>query len=210
VEEVRRKLRVVMLVDDHVETLRAWKRDIALKFSQEIRVLDAADTHAALTIVSAAIPDLAVVDQHLQNGLGTDLLLELRSRAPTMLTILTSADPTLDDARRAGPNTLAVLPKPRSWAPLFRAIEAGDDVTLLPEQPATLSLEAFGAAHISRVLRSQRNNITATAQVLGMDRSGLRRKLDKLGISIDRTKDDQTQGDSGSSLSPSTAASSES
>jgi ActR/RegA family two-component response regulator len=195
VEFVRRKIRVVLLVDDSPNDLKAWKRDISLRISSTIRVLSALDRPTALSMAEAEKPDLAVIDQHLHDGLGTDLLPALRGCAPEMLMILTSSDPTYEDARCAGSNALLVLPKPRSWAPYFSAIESGGDLRLIPLQPETLPLAAIEASHISRVLRSHGNNISVTAQVLGMDRSGLQRKLEKLGIRIDRSRPSQLDDD---------------
>jgi len=192
----RRKLRVVLLVDDDEVCIRAWRRDISRYFSLRIRVLDALDGSTALLRAKTETPDLAIVDQHLRDGLGTDLLPRLRACAPSMWTVLTSADPTHDDARRAGPATIAVLPKPKSWSPLFHAIEAGDDLRLLPQQPAISSVEAIVNTHILRVLRSHGDNIALTAEVLSVDRRGLQRKLKKLGIVVDRTKTNVDDDDS--------------
>jgi ActR/RegA family two-component response regulator len=190
-----RRLGTVMLVDNDQRTLNAWERDIRLGFASRIRVLRAPCRLAAISFAHDEHVDLAIVDQHLDDTLGTDLLPELRALAPNMLTILTSADLSYDDARRAGEKTLAALPKPRSWRRIIEAIQSGEDVSLLPLQSAVLSLDSMERAHIARALRDQKNNVVHTAEVLGMDRSGLQRKLKKLGITIARTRSIEAPSD---------------
>jgi DNA-binding NarL/FixJ family response regulator len=98
VEPLAAALRV-FLVDDH-EMVRRGVADL-LEAEQDLAVVGEASSAAqALTQISAARPDVAVLDMRLPDGNGVELCRELRSRLPDlnclMLTSFTDEEAMLD------------------------------------------------------------------------------------------------------------------
>lgn len=79
----------VLLVDDHAHVRMGTARLIAAEPDLEI-CGEAAGAEAALRIVEAARPDLAIIDLTLEQGSGLDLVREIKRSFPSVLMIVCS------------------------------------------------------------------------------------------------------------------------
>lgn len=121
-------------------------------------------------------PDCAIVDLALGDGSGIDVVRAIARASPACRTLLLTGHGTVSaavEAMRAG--AVDVIEKPRSTRELVDAIrrapQAPVPVTPLP------TLEQVERAHIERVLAETGGNVTHAAEVLGLDRRTLQRKL---------------------------------
>lgn len=81
--------RRVLLVDDH-PMVRERLRDV-IEGEPDLRVCgEAADRFEAIALVERCLPDLVLVDLTLRNSHGLDLIKDLRTRFPTLPTLVVS------------------------------------------------------------------------------------------------------------------------
>lgn len=122
-------------------------------------------------------PDLAVIDLHLEDGSGIDVVKAVKAKAPSCRIVVVSgyADvPITVEAMRAG--AMDVRTKPASTAEVIDALAA------LGEPPTT-RLGDLERQHTLRVLDACGGNVSAAARELGLHRRTLQRKLARFRLS---------------------------
>jgi two-component system response regulator RegA len=172
--------RSVLVVDDD-EILR---ERLARSFTRRgFPARHAASVQAALAMVHEDPPDLAVVDLRMPGGSGLELLRELNEANPDVLAIILSgygSIATAIDAVRLG--AVDFVQKPADVDMLLQAFERAltGDPLQAPDpdyEPPTLARAEW--EHIQRVLNDCGGNVTRAAEMLGLHRRTLQRKLQK-------------------------------
>ncbi len=94
-----RRLRI-FLVDDH-PLVREWLGSL-LRLQPDLEVVgEAGDPAPALAAMTAAPPDVAIVDLSLKRGSGLDLIKDLRRQAPTVRVLVLSMHEEIGEVERA-------------------------------------------------------------------------------------------------------------
>lgn len=124
----------VLLLEDHPEVRHALAD---LLSGRGLEVLEAGTLEEARALVREALPELVVTDQHLPDGLGSELVLELRGHAPKLAALIITAR---SDLPVQAPEGVRVLSKPMDLDVFAKEImrllaEAG----LAPRAPPALS-----------------------------------------------------------------------
>ncbi len=170
-------IRHLLLVDDD-DTLR--ERLARALRERGYQVATAGDGAAALKAAKAELPDAVVLDLKMPGSSGLETLRALHALAPqARLVMLTGygSIATALEAMRLGAHDY--LTKPADADQIVAAL------TRDPEQPHAEpeveppSLERLEWEHIQRVLADCGDNISKAAQVLGIHRRSLQRKLQK-------------------------------
>ncbi len=141
-------------------------------------VSTAEGVNEALKIVSSQSHDYAVLDLRLKDGSGLDVVAALHDSNPdTRIVILTGFGniATAVSAVKAG--AIDYLPKPVDADVIERALLAGPDSPLPPDQP--MSANRVRWEHILRVFEQCDRNVSETARRLNMHRRTLQRILNK-------------------------------
>jgi len=169
----------MLIVDDDPvfrETLaRALQR-------RGFEVRSAADCESALALAREDSPEMAVVDLHMPERSGLELLRALKAIDPsTRVVVLTGygSIATAIDAMRLG--ATYYLPKPADADDVLHAFARGE-APPLETPPAALPVPSLARAeweHIHRVLADCGGNISEAARRLGIHRRSLQRKLQK-------------------------------
>ena len=170
------RFETVLVVDDDERLLAAFASYLGRK--RESRVLTATSSDAACELARKHRPELAVIDLHLGNESGIDLIRTLKRQQPKMLTVLLTGYGSLEAAvcaMRAGADD--VLSKPVTWAEIVHRLARrdGSEPTEAPSVTPTLARAQW--EHVQRVLGDCQGNISAAARKLGMYRSTLQRWL---------------------------------
>ena len=138
-------------------------------------------TQATESICQEAF-NFAVVDLHLDDGSGLDVVKQIkRKSAQTKAIVLTGYGhtPSVVAAVKLGADDCLV--KPASADEITDALMApNDELPRAPKRP--IGPETARNAHIKRFLRKTEGNITQTARLLGMHRRSLQRTLSRLEI----------------------------
>jgi two-component system response regulator RegA len=177
----KRVVRTVLLVDDFGPQRRAWARELAT-----IGVFEAATRKQARLLAQMETMDLVIVDLFLGGENGIDVVRDMKALDPAPYVVVVSGEMTVAYAMaavRAGADD--VLVKPVKVAELITRVEQGDYVPPDLENIQPPTLDDVEWEHISRVLLDTNENITQTAQRLGIYRQTLQRKLKKRGWIIE-------------------------
>jgi ActR/RegA family two-component response regulator len=180
---MKTRLQTVLLVDDDEPTLNAWERCFRRHSSRTL--LRACSGATAAEHARRQPIDLAIVDQRLDGERGAAVIRELKNIQPGLRAILTSIDLSVGDMREAKQLDVEMFPKLPDWEPAITAIETTGSLADLPTpRPASeaLTLEFAETRQIMRVMELERENISHAAEVLAMTRTGLQKKLTKLGL----------------------------
>ncbi|MCR9112976.1 MAG: response regulator [Rhodobacteraceae bacterium] len=121
-------------------------------------------------------PDYAVIDLHLDDGSGLEVIEELKRRQKDARAIILTGygnTPTAVAAVKLG--AVDYLTKPVDADEIVDALMATDTLPPAPENP--ISPEEAKRVHIERFLARTDGNITRTAQLLNMHRRTLQRIL---------------------------------
>jgi two-component system response regulator RegA len=164
----------VLVVDDDVITLRALERDLR---GRGFLVQAAPTRQAALDQNRRTKPQLAVVDLHLGEESGIELVEQLKEQTPEMMVIMLSGNADV-------PNTVAAfhcgavdfLQKPITGQDVVSALER---VRGRSRRQRLGSLARVEADHIASVLQQCDGNISEAARRLKVHRRSLQRKLQK-------------------------------
>lgn len=166
----------VLVVDDDDKLRGQLGRAFA---SRGFSVRTAATVEEAIELAAEESPELAVVDLRIgrDNGLVAvrDLL---RIDAATRIVVLTAYGSIATAVKALQLGAIDYLTKPADLDDLVAAFE--QDRTPLPssgEAHATPSLAQVEWEHIQRVLADCDGNVTRAAEVLGIHRRSLQRKL---------------------------------
>jgi two-component system response regulator RegA len=173
--ESERVVRSVLVVDDDARVLAAFTR---MLLRRGCRVSSASEAGAARRLANAQQPDLAIVDLRLGATSGIDLIRDLKSDHPTILTALISgylSVPITVSAVHAGADL--VLFKPVTCEEILAHVEQGTSPR--PDLRETPSLARVEWEHIARVVADCQGNISMAARQLGILRQSLQRRLRK-------------------------------
>lgn len=159
----------VLLVEDYKPLLAAWVR----AFRGSALVHATADLTAARVAITQSVPDLAIIDLHLPDGLGIELVRELRSRSSNVVIVLVTGNDTLNvrASYKAGANQ--VLMKPFSLPAVI------DRVQGRIERAEQRTAERAAYEHRLDVLASCNGSIRRAAKILGVHRSTLQKQLER-------------------------------
>lgn len=174
-----KRVRRVLLVDDHQAALNTWRR----AFAREGMLVDAALTGAhAVALARSQPPDVAVVDLLLHQESGLQVLKDVKSIDSNVYVIIVSAYMNVGWAMHAiqlGADFCFL--KPITCKQVVALVERGE----CPEphwDDAGFGLEQFEWEFISRVLVDSGNNISRAARIMNLHVTTLRRKLEKRGV----------------------------
>ena len=169
--------RTLLIVDDDA----LFRMRLVRAFEERgYEVWNAAEIPAALELARAESPEFAIVDLRLEEASGLELIRGLLALDPTTrIVILTGygSIATALAAVRAG--AVHYLTKPALIEEMITALEGRAVSESLPAAAEVPSLERVEWEHIHRVLHDCGGNITRAAQMLGLHRRSLQRKLGK-------------------------------
>ncbi|HET9958984.1 MAG TPA: response regulator [Polyangiaceae bacterium] len=161
----------VLLVDDDLE----FRSTLARAFRRRgWEVFEADSPAGALELARNESPEHAVVDLRMPEGDGIALVRALRALDPALRIVLLTgfgSIATAVECMRAG--AINYLTKPADVADILLAFEGQQ------QNPEIVvpSLDRVEWEHIQRVLHSCGGNVTQAAQLLGLHRRSLQRKL---------------------------------
>lgn len=167
--------RSVMIVDDdqafRLRLVRALR-------DRGLDAFGAASAEEAVLVAERESPECAVVDLRMPQASGLQLIRTLRAMDPTtrmvMLTGYGSIATALD-AMRAG--AVHYLTKPADADDILAALDHDGAPAASPPAVRLPTLERVEWEHIDRVLLACDGNVTKAAEVLGIHRRSLQRKL---------------------------------
>jgi two-component system response regulator RegA len=165
----------VLLVDDD-DHFRATLARAFRRRGWEVR--EASNASEALALARSESPEHAVVDLVMPGGDGVSLVRDLVELDPsTCIVLLTGfgSIATAIEAIRSG--AVHYLSKPVDVTDLLAAFARAKDGENPPAPLVVPSLERVEWEHIQRVMLSCSGNVTRAAQLLGIHRRSLQRKL---------------------------------
>lgn len=167
----------ILLIEDD----EAFRSTLAFALKRRgLRVLEAAHARAALALTEESL-DGIVLDMRLGDESGADSIEAFRERWPTARLVVLTGYGSIPEALhtiRLGADDY--LLKSAGADQILGALRGIPDRSTHPA-PATLpSLARLEWEHIQRVLHEAGGNVSRTAEILGIDRRTLQRKLAKL------------------------------
>lgn len=166
---------VVLVVDDDA---RFRTRLVEALERRGFAVLAAAGADAALTQARQESPDYALVDLRLGNDSGLSVVRALHALDTTLrIVVLTGfgSIATALDAVRSG--AVHYLTKPAELDEIIAAFDSDGAPSSPPPAPTVPSLDRVEWEHIERVLAECGGNVTRAAELLGIHRRSLQRKM---------------------------------
>lgn len=178
----------VLIVDDNRDLARILTRAFRRR---NIEAVSVGDPQAALVEAEKSPPDYAIVDLRLGATSGMDLIRPLIAINPAarvlMMTGHASTATAVDAIKLGACNYIA---KPAYIEEIVMALGidpvAGPDVPEAPKPTGKRGFEALEWKRIQEVLREHEGNVSAAAQVLGMYRRTLQRKLEARSKAVGR------------------------
>ena len=167
----------MLLVDGDVALCDVLANELA---AQGLQVRVAHTAKQALGLVQSDTPQYAVLALRLPDGSGLKLVTALIALDPNMRIVVLTGYPSIRTAVEAIKlGAKDYLTKPASADELISALgrDLGDDSVPIGKKP--MSVHQAEREHISRVLRENNGNVSASARALSMDRRTLQRKLRK-------------------------------
>jgi len=169
---------VLIVEDDEV-----FRRQLAKSLgSQGFEVAEAPDLSTALAIISRDAFDCAVVDLRLPGGSGLEVVRELGEETPDTRTVVLTGFGSIASALEAlRLGAVDYLTKPATVTQICAALLPDEGREAAPSlSPGDVpSLARVEWEHINRVLTQVGGNVSKAAQVLGIHRRSLQRKLSK-------------------------------
>ena len=168
----------LVIVDDDIALLNA----LARRFNQRGFTVSAISDAATAEQLIAQQADAYLLDLRFASQSGLSFIAPLRQALPACRIVLLTGYASIANAVQAvklGADDY--LTKPVDLQQLEQTLRPGSSVgtaTQTPEQPL-LSTDQLEWEHINRVLTEQSGNISRTAELLGMHRRTLQRKLAK-------------------------------
>lgn len=168
----------LVIVDDDIALLNALKR----RFNQRGFTVSAISDATTAEQLIAQQADAYLLDLRFASQSGLSFIAPLRQALPACRIVLLTGYASIANAVQAvklGADDY--LTKPVDLQQLEQALRPGSSVstaTQTPDQPL-LSPDQLEWEHINRVLTEQSGNISRTAELLGMHRRTLQRKLAK-------------------------------
>jgi two-component system response regulator RegA len=150
-------------------------------------LVGAATSYAlAMEMAFATPPDRAIVDMRLDDEVtGFEVVRDLRTRYPSVKALMVTNYPSLEALRAAtSVGAVDLLHKTEDVNEILHAFARPDrswtDASKIPLRPPTLAELEW--EHINKVLALASGNATFAAEMLGIDRSTLYRKLDRMPV----------------------------
>lgn len=175
-------MKTLLIIDDDL-VLRSTLKRVLSRY--QLKVLEAADSAAALAIAEQQTIDLALIDLKLEDESGLVLSTDLLTKYPDIKIVMMTGYASIATAINAIKlGVLNYLVKPVSAQEILTAFD--DNSITQPEQSIdshAMSPKRLEWEHIQRVLMQYDGNITKTAQALNMHRRTLQRKLKKKPVS---------------------------
>ena len=169
--------RSVLIVDDE-ETFRTRLERAFRDRGYETRA--SASVDESMRMAQADSPEFAVVDLRVGRDSGLTLVRQLHAHDPTtrivMLTGYGSIATALDAVRSGA---VHYLTKPAAMEEIIAAFDHDGRPATEPPPHAVPSLDRVEHEHIERVLADCGGNVTHAAELLGIHRRSLQRKLAK-------------------------------
>jgi two-component system response regulator RegA len=176
--EDRRRVRKVLLVDDHEMYLKYWTREFT---RASVAVVTATSLETAVEAVEQEEPDLAIVDLFLTPPqTGIEVIKAIKTADSQIFCALVSAHMSVSHAVlgvRAGADD--VFFKPFGAKQVIARVETGTAMPGSVPDPSVPTLDQIEWEHISRVLQDHGGNISQAAAALGVFRQSLQRKIAK-------------------------------
>ncbi len=165
----------ILIIDDEVQIRSLLARMLEL---EGYEVCQAGDCKAAIKQLEIQSPDVALCDVFLPDGNGVDLVLNIKKIAPNVEVILLTAHGNIPDGVQAIKNGA------------FDYITKGDDNNkIIPlisraveKAKMNVRLEKLEKNAIERALKVSTGNMSKAAELLGITRFALYRKLEKWGL----------------------------
>ena len=167
----------LLLVDDDSSFRERLARAME---SRGLNVRTASETENALEIAADFQPDAAVVDLRMPGSTGMECLRRLKGLLPDMRVLMLTGYGSIASAMEAI--------RTGAWDYLTKPADAEQILAALVRDPSqreesasveAATLDRVEWEHIQRVLNDCGGNISKTAEVLGMHRRSLQRKLNK-------------------------------
>jgi len=184
--------KTVLIVDDDASFVRVLGRALA---QYDYAVWPTETMADATAAIDAVKPDYAVIDLHLDDGSGLDLLEHMRASSPATRSVVLSGyidTSTAVAAMRLG--AIDCLIKPVDIADLVGTLQTGGSARhVLPEriiEPAEVRLQ-----HVLARWEKNDRNTMQTAKALGMHRRTLQRILGRAGIGREDRNDTKAPSD---------------
>ncbi len=118
--------KTALIIDDDAANRAIW--ELVLN-DKGYRVLEAADAASGMSFISDAV-NLYLVDYHLPDAHGTEIVMHVRAQYPASIVVMVSMDDDADVIRegiRAGGNVFMVKPtSPSVMGQVLNEIESGD------------------------------------------------------------------------------------
>jgi two-component system response regulator RegA len=163
----------VLLVDDDAR----FRATLGRAFERRAwDVREAATSAAALELARLEAPEHAVIDLVMEQGDGVSLVRELVALDPAMSIVLLTgfgSIATAIEAIRSG--AVHYLSKPADIEDIIAGFDRNRHAAVPPA--VVPSLDRVEWEHIQRVLQSCNGNVTQAANLLGIHRRSLQRKL---------------------------------
>jgi two-component system response regulator RegA len=174
------KIPSYLVVDDDVSYCQ--RLVVAFKQSSIPDVRYATSYARAMELAADAAPDRAILDDETN---GFEVVRDLRTRYPAVKALMVTNYPSLEALRAAtAVGALDLLHKTEDVAEILHAFARPDrswvDASKIPIRPPTLAEIEW--EHINKVLAMAGGNATYAAELLGIDRSTLYRKLDRMPV----------------------------
>lgn len=165
----------VLIVDDDPRIVAVFVRGLELRAG--VAAIAAQTVSAALVMFERHAPSACVIDMHLPDGSGIELIREIRARCATTQLVLITGYGSMQvgaDAARAGANH--VLAKPVSINEVVHRLAPASGRGPSIDTP---SADRALWEHIHRVLHDCGGNKSLAARKLRLDRGTLQRWLDR-------------------------------
>ncbi|HET9934502.1 MAG TPA: response regulator, partial [Polyangiaceae bacterium] len=163
----------IALVVDEVEPPRSLVEGLT-RFGHEVRL--ASDVATARSLFRACTPALVLLELHVGQASGLDLLAEFRLVSPHTRFVIVTMYGSIESARLAmASGADDYFTKPVTARELLPSVAACAD-PMLPSGPAFLGVQAMRKQYIEQVL-AQCGSIAQTSRLLRVERRSLRRML---------------------------------
>ena len=168
--------RNLLIVDDDRPFLDRLARAMT---SRGFAVMTAATAKEAIVAVEQQAPDFAVIDLHLTDGYGLDIVPALRERHPDMrIVVLTGYGNIASAISAIKAGAVDYLAKPADADDIVAALLATDQ-SKPPPPSQPMSAGRVRWEHVLRVFELCDRNVSETARRLRIDRRTLQRMLAK-------------------------------
>lgn len=185
--KIQNNISSTLIIEDDDVLAAALKRRLE-KFNYECHTIG--NSNDALLLCHKVSPQIILLDMHLKQENGLDLIPLLRAAQPDAKIILLTGFGSIatavkaiklgaDDYLSKPVDTQTLLKVMRDEAHAITAKKIPAELALAEDENNTLSTEQVEWEHINQVLKVNQGNVSAAARQLSMHRRTLQRKLQK-------------------------------